>query len=79
MEVHTTLNAQLAVGLNINDEEVIGYDVDGLDDTYRSFLTHLQFNPATSFDELVCHLLQEENLLKCSESSLAPPVAFATQ
>lgn len=57
MDARTTTNVLRAAGSTISDEEIIGYVVDGLDDSYRSFLTHLHFNPAKSFDELVSYLL----------------------
>lgn len=57
MDAKTTTNVLRAAGSTISDEEIIGYVVDGLDDSYRSFLTHLHFNPAKSFDELVSYLL----------------------
>lgn len=81
MEVRATTDAIRAAGSSIEEEEIIGFVADGLDESYRSFLTHLHFSPATSFDELVSHLLQEEDLLKRTEpSSLANPIAFfATQ
>lgn len=56
------MDALHTTGSSIKEEEIIGYVVDGLDETCRSFLTHLHFNPTTSFNELVSHLLQEEDL-----------------
>lgn len=78
MDIRTTVNVLRAVGSSIEEEEIIGYVVDGLDENYRSFLTHLHFNLATSFDELVGHLLQEEDLLKRTGQSVNP-IAFVAQ
>lgn len=63
-DVRAITDAIRAAGSSIEEEEIIGFVVDGLDESYRSFLTHLHFSPATSFDELVSHLLQKEDLLK---------------
>lgn len=79
VDVRTTIDALHAAGSTIGEEEIIGYVVDGLDDSYRSFLTHLNFNPTTSFDELVSHLLHEEDLLRRTWVFAANPIAFAAQ
>lgn len=78
MEFRTTVDALRASGSNI-EEEIIRYVVDGLDENYRSFLTQLHFNPAKSFDELVSHLLQEEDLLKRTGPAVTTPIAFTAQ
>lgn len=64
MDVRATVDALRAAGLSIEEEEIIGYVVDGLVESYHNFLTHLHFSPTSSFDEPVSHLLQEEDLLK---------------
>lgn len=80
MDVQATTNALCAVGSFISDEEIIGYVVDGLDENYQSFLTHLHFNPENSFDELFSHLLEEEDLLKRNSTTITPPnIMFAAQ
>lgn len=69
-----------ADGSSINDEAIIGYVVDALDDNYQSFLSYLHFNSAILFDDLVRHLLEEEDFLKHTSTAVAPPaIAFATR
>lgn len=58
------------------DEEIISVIIDGLDESYQRFHSHLHFNMTTSFDELVIHLLQEEHFLKRTSLSLTPLIAF---
>lgn len=79
MDVRATVDALRAAGSSIEEEEIIDYVVDGLDESYRSFLTHLHFNPTTSFDELVSHLLQEEDLLKRTGGPTTNPIVFVAQ
>lgn len=42
----------------------------------ESFLTYLQFHLKTTFDELYNLLHQEESLIKRTERSVSPPIAF---
>lgn len=78
MEVKATVDALCAAGSSIQDDEAIGYVVDGLDSSYRSFLTYLQFHPPASFGEIHNILLQEEDLMKHSRYQENPtPIAFA--
>lgn len=60
MEVRAIVDALRAAGSSIEEEKIIGYIVDGLDETYRSFLTHFHFNPPTSFDELVATFFKKK-------------------
>lgn len=72
-----TIDTLRAAGSTISDEEIISYVVNGLDESYWSFLTHLNFNLAKSFDELVSHLLQEEDLLMRTSNTITPqPIAL---
>lgn len=79
MDVRATVDALRAARLSIEEDEIVSYVVDGLDESYHSFLTHLHFSPASSFDELVSHLLQEEDLLKRSATPATNPIAFTAQ
>lgn len=64
MEIRATTDAFVRLGLRLTTRRSSTMLSMVLMSPYRSFLTHLSFNPSTSFDELVSHLLIEEDLQK---------------
>lgn len=66
------------VGLVVLDEDVYTYIIDGLDGTYRHFISTTQLVPITSFKQLYLVLLLEEDLYKRSTDSSDELATFYT-
>lgn len=79
VSMRTTADALFKEGVNMAEEDLVAYTIDGLDHTYVRIKSHLQLQKEMTFDTLLLILLNEVDVIRQNQPSKAPTTFIANR